>query len=132
MLMGVNIRCHICLFFSICTCVLSMIRYSSQLFCTYVVIWSYTTVPVAFRLPFLSIFRNLEVQERYFANNQRCSSVFAKWLSLCFHFFHLCTLSKWLYRVYTIFEFSSVRSLGFLLVNFVEVVLSAVFNTVVV
>ena len=31
----------------------------------HVVIWSYTTVPVAFRLPFLGIFTNLEVQERY-------------------------------------------------------------------
>ena len=36
---------------------------SCQLFSTNVVIWSYTTVPVAFRLPFLCIF--MEVQERY-------------------------------------------------------------------
>ena len=36
-----------------------------QLFCTDVVIWSYTTVPVAFRLPFMCIFTKLAVQERY-------------------------------------------------------------------
>jgi len=34
-------------------------------FCTDVVIWSYSTVPVAFCLPFLCIFINLEIQERY-------------------------------------------------------------------
>ena len=34
-------------------------------FCTDVVIWSYSTVPVAFCLPFLCIFINLEMQERY-------------------------------------------------------------------
>jgi len=40
-----------------------------QLFCTDVVIWSYTTVPVALRLPFLPTipvhFTNFQVQERY-------------------------------------------------------------------
>jgi len=36
-----------------------------QLTCTDVVIWSYTPVPVAFRLPFLCICTNVEVQERY-------------------------------------------------------------------
>jgi len=36
-----------------------------QLACTDVVVWSHTTVPVAFRLQFLCICTNLEVQERY-------------------------------------------------------------------
>ena len=34
-------------------------------FCTDVAVWSYTTVPVAFRLPLLCILTNLEMQERY-------------------------------------------------------------------
>jgi len=37
---------------------------SSIILHTDAVIWSYTTVPVAFRLPFLCIFTNLELQER--------------------------------------------------------------------
>jgi len=79
------------LFFSMCICVLLMVRYSKHILmsqktftsillcqlnasamhtkvsqrCTDVVIWSYTTVPVAFRLPFLCIVTNLPVQERY-------------------------------------------------------------------
>ena len=38
---------------------------NDQLLCTDVVICLYTTVPVTFRLPFLCIFTNLEVKERY-------------------------------------------------------------------
>ena len=65
---------YLSFFFSICTCVLLMIRSRRcepatsncrQLFCTDFVIWSYTTVPVAFRLLFLCIFTNMEVQECY-------------------------------------------------------------------
>jgi len=41
-----------------------------QLFCTEVVIWSYTTVPVAFHLPFLCIFYELGGAGTLFANNQ--------------------------------------------------------------
>jgi len=54
------------LFFSIGTCVLLMI--SRQLFCTDVtdvVVRSHTTVPLAFHLPFLCVFTNSEVEERY-------------------------------------------------------------------
>jgi len=50
-------------FFSICTCILLIIKYFAQ-----VLSFGrrpYTTVPVAFRLPFLSIFTNLEEQECY-------------------------------------------------------------------
>ena len=47
------------LFLSICTCFIN-----HQLFCTDVVICSYTTVPVAFRLAFMCMFTKLEVQER--------------------------------------------------------------------
>jgi len=36
-----------------------------QLLCTDVVIWSYTTVSVSFRLPFLCMFSNLQAHERY-------------------------------------------------------------------
>ena len=78
-------------FVSICICVLLMVRYSEHILmsqgtfttillcqlhastmhtkvsqrCTDVVIWSYTTVTEAFRLPFLCIFTNMEVHERY-------------------------------------------------------------------
>ena len=47
---------------SIGTCVLPS---SHQLFCMGVVIWSYTTVPTAFRPQFLCVFTNFEVHERY-------------------------------------------------------------------
>jgi len=52
MLMLVNIRCH-----------LPATSNCRQLFCTDVVIWSYTTLHVAFRFPW--IVTKLEVQERY-------------------------------------------------------------------
>jgi len=55
MLMRVNSRCHICLQQA------AIVNYFAD------VIWSYTTVPVAFGLPFLCICTNMEeeVQERY-------------------------------------------------------------------
>jgi len=54
--MRVNIRCHN---------YLPETSNYRQLFCTDAVICLYTTVPVAFRLPFLCIFTTLEVPERY-------------------------------------------------------------------
>ena len=42
-----------------------------QLFCTDVVIWSYTTVPVALRLPSVHFYQ-LGGTGTLFANNQRC------------------------------------------------------------
>jgi len=66
---------HLLFFFSICYCVfindqiyifhaIAMHTKVSQR-CTDVVIWSYTSVAVAFRILFLCISTNMEVQERY-------------------------------------------------------------------
>jgi len=63
----VNIRCHICRSFFL-NRYLRLLMISRQLFCTdvtYVVVWSHTTVPLAFHLPFLCVFTNSEVEERY-------------------------------------------------------------------
>jgi len=87
MLMRVNIRCHITfLFLNLYLCFVGLMVCSllsaaslrfhhdapSLLQATVVndfaqmsSFWSYTTVPVAFRLPILSIFTNLEAQVRY-------------------------------------------------------------------
>ena len=84
MLMLVNIRCRICLSFS--QSVGLHVFYHHQLVCTDVVTWSYTTVPVAFSLPFLCIFTNLEVR------TWRCiislQSYFYYWYSITHSLFH--------------------------------------------
>jgi len=89
MLMRVNIRCHIaCLFLNLYLCFIRLMLMVCSLlsaaslrfhhdapsllqatvvndFAQMSSFWSYTTVPVAFRLPILCIFTNLEAQVRY-------------------------------------------------------------------
>ena len=83
-------------FFQICTCVLLTIRYSKHIQCQRrpslqfccvslhykyitqaVVIWSYTAVPVAFRLTFLCIFYETGGTGTLVASSQRCRSAVA-------------------------------------------------------
>ena len=69
-----NIRCNICFrFLNLYLCWPSgATSHCRQFFCTEVVIWSYTTVPVAFRLPDTVHFYELEGTGMLFASNQMC------------------------------------------------------------
>ena len=69
-----NIRCNICFrFLNLYLCWPSgATSHCRQFFCTEVVIWSYTTVHVAFRLPDTVHFYELEGTGMLFASNQMC------------------------------------------------------------